>query len=148
MATGLCGRSQTRIVNFNSGENQTKTAVALAGSPSWPECPADQDEDVYRDLCGQAAWSLDKAVKNFLVASWRLRESVVGVLLVKRGVFCRTASTFTARNPFAKADRESSFASLSCQVSQLLAEMGTSDQEGLARIRSAQAGKFLCGILR
>ena len=72
--------------------------LLLAGSPSWPECPADQDQDAYRDLCGQAAWSLDKAVKNFLVACWRLRESVVGVLLVKRGVFCRTASTFTARD--------------------------------------------------
>ena len=72
--------------------------LLLAGSPSWPECPADQDQDAYRDSCGQAAWSLDKAVKNFLVACWRLRESVVGVLLVKRGVFCRTASTFTARD--------------------------------------------------
>ena len=33
-------------------------------------------------MCGRAACGADKCAKNYLVAIWKLRESVVGVLRV------------------------------------------------------------------
>ena len=59
--------------------------LILGGAPSWGGCPSDLDDDQFRDLCGQAAWTLDKAVKNFLVSSWSLWQSVIWVLTVRNG---------------------------------------------------------------
>ena len=96
----VCRRNLTQIggpaLSLLSGVlGSGRLRLLLGGSPVWPSCPDDQDAEDYRVQCGQARWALDKATKNFLVASWRLRESVLGVLSVRRQRFYREPSTLS-----------------------------------------------------
>ena len=43
------------------------------------------DDQFVKAQAGKARWFVDKSVKNFLVACWRLRESVVGSMTVVAG---------------------------------------------------------------
>ena len=57
-----------------------KLRILLGGAAQWPESVGDEEAmEVYRQMCGRAACGADKCAKNYLVAIWKLRESVVGV---------------------------------------------------------------------
>ena len=50
------------------------------------------DQELALNQAGKARWYVDKCVKNFLLASWRLRESIVGSMVVAGGVLVVTPS--------------------------------------------------------
>ena len=52
--------------------------ILLGGVAQWPESVGDEEAmEVYRQMCGRATCGADKCAKNYLVAIWKLRESVV-----------------------------------------------------------------------
>lgn len=67
--------------------------LLLGAAQRWPVAPSGVDPDVFRSNCGLAAWTLDKAAKNFLVACWRLREARIGTVRVVSGHATHTPGT-------------------------------------------------------
>jgi hypothetical protein len=74
------------------------------------KCADDSDGDegrLARSQAGKARWFVDKSVKNFLVACWRLRESVVGVMTVVAG--CLVVDRSPSRSTAAVLEAQASF---------------------------------------
>ena len=49
----------------------------------------------------RACWQVNRMCKNYLVACWRVRESVMGVISIAGGVLCRDPPTDRARRAMA-----------------------------------------------
>ena len=69
--------------------------------------PSEDEGRLARAQAGKARWFVDKAVKNFLVACWRLRESVVGVMTVVAG--CLVVDRSSSRSTAAVLEAQASF---------------------------------------
>ena len=80
------GEPGRRMLGWMVESRESLLRILLGGAAQWPESVGDEEAmDVYRQMCGRAACGADKCAKNYLVAIWRLRESVVGVLRVAQG---------------------------------------------------------------
>ena len=62
-----------------------KQLCVLLGGLSLPPCPSSEDKTCFAERCALARWVLDKAVKQFMTACWRLRAALVGDIQVAHG---------------------------------------------------------------
>ena len=62
-----------------------RLGLLLGAEVVFPACPVDQEEAEYVEQCAMSLWILNAVAQNFLVAAWRHRESLIGVVSVVGG---------------------------------------------------------------
>ena len=57
----------------------------ILGETWVPTCPSNEDKNQFDEHCALSRWVLDKAVKHYMIACWRLRAAFVGDIQVQHG---------------------------------------------------------------
>lgn len=80
----MAGTSGAHILNEYERGGPTQLRVLLGGV-CLPPRRVLEDEEHFAEQCALARWVLDKAVKHFLLACWRLRSAFLGDVQVLHG---------------------------------------------------------------
>ena len=83
----MVGVAEGALLTCMSASRQDRLRCLLGGAALAENYHEDRKA---REQCGQALWMHDKAVKNYLLACWRLRESVMGPIRVVGGRLVRS----------------------------------------------------------